>query len=142
MSKVTIIKTVLFNASPETVWLYLTDKDKLGEWYHPAEADLEEGKAYALLEHREDGSRHRLIWGLVLEMTKPQRLVTTFIVEPFDGRETRLTWELDAVAGGTRLQLTHEGILEAAGEAGLHLLQALDKGWDEHFGEMRRVIGD
>jgi len=42
----TIIKSMFFSLPREIVWSYLTDKDKLGTWYHPAEADLE--KLFAL----------------------------------------------------------------------------------------------
>jgi len=40
MNTTTITKSIFFNAPRETVWAFLTDKDKLGEWYHPAEADF------------------------------------------------------------------------------------------------------
>lgn len=133
----TILKTVFFEASPETVWAFLTDKDKLGAWYHPAEADLAEGEDYHLYRIVDDGARVRQVWGRVIEMAAPDRLVTTFCIAPFDGRETTVTWMLEAVAGGTRLSLRHEGIMEAAGAAVLPLLMALDRGWDEHLGDLR-----
>ena len=75
MTTTTIIKTVFFAASRETVWSFLTDKDKLGEWYHPAEADLAAGEPYALYKVDADGARARLIWGRVLEMQPFDRLL-------------------------------------------------------------------
>lgn len=137
----TITKTVFFNASPETVWLFLTDKDKLGEWYHPAENDLEIGKDYALYRLADDGAKVRQIWGRVVEMSAPCKLVTTFIIDPFEGNETTITWILEKAAGGTRLSLTHEGIAEATGSAAMHLLMALDNGWDKHLGDLRESVG-
>ena len=44
----TISKTVFFAAQPDTVWTFLTDKEKLGLWYHPAEKNLVAGQGYAL----------------------------------------------------------------------------------------------
>ena len=138
MNSGTIIKTVFFNAPRETVWSFLTDKDKLGEWYHPAEQDLAEGEDYALSRVDENDRKIRQIWGEVLEMDFPFKLVTTFCVDPFGGNETTVTWVLEEAAGGTRLHLTHEGIVEATGDAAMHLLKALDAGWDEHLGELRK----
>jgi len=140
MKTTTIMKTVFFNASRETIWSYLTDKDKIGEWYHPAESDLTEGEDYVLFAVTDDGERKRQIWGRVVEMDRPRKLVTTFIIDPFQGNETTITWILDEAAGGTRLLLTHEGIAEATGEAAMHLLTALDIGWDKHLSDLRNVI--
>ena len=136
----TISKTVFFNASPESVWLFLTDKDKLGEWYHPAENDLEAGKDYVLYRLADNGEKIRQIWGRVVEMNAPYKLVTTFIIDPFGENETTVTWVLEESAGGTRLTLIHEGIAEATGEAAMHLLMALDKGWDKHLADLRGSV--
>ena len=140
MSTTTITKTIFFKASRETVWAFLTNKDKLGEWYHPAEKNFVEGEDYALLQLDDNGARVPLITGRVLEMDAPIKLVTTFVIGPFQGNETTITWVLDEAAGGTRLLLTHEGIAEATGEAAMHLLTALDDGWDKHLADLRKVV--
>jgi len=75
-------------------------------------------------------------------MNAPSKLVTTFVIEPFNGNETTVTWILDEAAGGTRLLLTHEGIAEATGEAAMHLLTALDNGWDRHLSDLRSLAGN
>ena len=139
MNTTTITKSVFFNASRETVWDFLTDKDKLGEWYHPAETDLAEGENYTLYRVDENDNKIVQISGRVLEMNAPSKLVTTFVIGPFNGNETTVTWILDEAAGGTRLLLTHEGVAEATGEAAMHLLTALDKGWDEHLSDLRQT---
>ncbi len=138
----TITKTVFFDAPPLTVWEFLTNKDKLGEWYHPAEADLTEGNAYTLVSTKNGEKPTPLITGKVITMQSPKKLVTTFIIAPFNGHETTITWELEEAAGGTRLTLTHEGIAEAAGDAPIGLLKALDHGWDEHFAKLRSSVAD
>lgn len=136
-----LIKTVIFNAPRELVWAFLTDKDRLGQWYHPAEADLSEGQSYKLIGKSDDGASKTQIWGRVAEWDRPRRLVTTFCMEPFGDNETTVTWELSEIAGGTRLKLVHEGIAEAAGEAALPLMMALDKGWDIHLSDLRDGTG-
>ena len=138
----TLQKTVFFAAPPAVVWTYLTDANKLGTWYHPADSDLKAGADYHLLKTNEDGSTSPLISGRVLEMDAPNLLVTTFVIGPFEGRETTLTWTLTDAHGGTRLHLEHAGIADAAGDAALPLFQALDKGWDGHLGDLRNEAND
>ncbi len=140
MTTTTISKTIFVNAARETVWSFLTDKDKLGEWYHPAEADLAENADYVLFARNDDGTKKRQVWGRVVEMDQPSRLVTTFIIEPFNGAETIVTWALENAAGGTRLSLTHEGIAEAADKSAIQFLTALDAGWDNHLGRLRESV--
>lgn len=136
----TITKTVFFAASRETVWSFLTDKDKLATWFHRCDANLRHGKPYALYRIDEDGMNIPLIHGRVLEMDAPNRLVTTFCIEQFGESSTTVTWELEEAAGGTRLRLTHEGVAEAAGAATGAMLLALDKGWDEHLTSLRTSV--
>ena len=139
MTNATISKTVFFKASRETVWEYLTDKDKMGEWFFFANADLAEGSNYEFFDKQEDGSHIKRCWGKVLEMQKPSRLVYSFTIDMLGGNMTTITWNLEEVAGGTKLSLSHQGIEKAAGEAALAILTALDAGWDRHFGKLRQV---
>ncbi|MCR9213116.1 MAG: SRPBCC domain-containing protein [Proteobacteria bacterium] len=141
MTESTLKKTLFLNASRETVWTFLTDKDKLGDWYHPAEKNLAEGQDYQLYRIADDGAKIPQIWGKVLKMQPPALLITTFDIEPFEGRSTTLTWELLEAAGGTLLSLKHDGILEAAAEKANHMFQALDQGWDQHFITFRKAAG-
>ena len=40
------LEPMVFQAA--TVWSFLTEKDKLAQWFHSPESDLEEGKEYTL----------------------------------------------------------------------------------------------
>lgn len=140
MSNDSIVKTIVLNASPETVWEYLTDKDKLGEWFHPAKESLTNGKPYALVDDNTSASPNDVCWGEVKAMTAPTMLQYTFTVKPLGGAMTTVTWELEAAHGGTKLTMTHDGVGTAAGDAALGLLSALDKGWDEHFAKLRNCV--
>ena len=133
----TINKSCFFAASRETVWSFLTEKDKLAQWFHPAKADLAEGEDYTLV-HKETGED--VLWGNVIKMDKPSTLIYTFTFGAFNGAITTVTWTLEEIQDGTRLTLKHEGISEAAGEAAMGLLMALDKGWDEHLDSMRGTM--
>lgn len=139
MSTTTISKSIFLNAPRETVWMYLTNKDKLGEWFHPAQADLVEGQSYALLENAND-TDSRICWGEVISARAPEFLSYTFTVKPLAGEMTTVSWTLEEAAGGTRVSLVHDGVGEAAGAAALGLLMALDDGWDKHFSKMRSSV--
>ena len=136
MNATTITKTIFLDAPREVVWDFLTKKDKLARWFHPAEQDLQEGTDYTLLDQRGDMSR--ICWGTVLEMRPFESLVYTFTVKPLNGAMTTVRWRLQEAAGGTQLTLSHEGIEQAAGEAAFAMLSALDSGWDEHLGRLRK----
>lgn len=138
MTATTMTKTIFLKAPRETVWAFLTEKDKLARWFHPAEEDLKEGADYTLLDQH--GNMDRICWGKVLEMRPHGSLVYTFTVKPLNGAMTTVRWTLEEAAGGTRLTLVHEGIEQAAGEAAFRMLTALDAGWDEHFGRFRREV--
>lgn len=136
MTATTLTKTIILDAPKDVVWAFLTEKDKLARWFHPAEEDLKVGGDYTLLDQH--GGMTRICWGTVLEMKPFDKLVYTFTVKPLNGATTTVSWYLEEAAGGTRLTLTHEGIEHAAGEAAFRMLSALDAGWDEHFGRLRK----
>ena len=136
MSKSTIMKSAFFAATPDTVWAYLTEADKLGEWYHPARQDLGANQDYELY-NTDNGDKW--IWGSVLEWNPPKKLVYTFIIPPLEAISSTVTWVLEEIHGGTQLLLTHEGIGELGDEA-LGLLMALDDGWDKHIAGLREAI--
>jgi len=139
MTELTIHKCIFIGAPKETVWQYLTDKDKLATWFHPAEQNLQQGEGYQLMKAGEGNAVKAIIWGRVLEMVENEKLVTTFVIEPFGGIETTVHWQLESVSCGTRLTLIHEGVEAAAGAAATALLLALDAGWDEHFADLRKL---
>lgn len=137
MSNDTLNKSIFLPASRETVWSFLTEKDKLKLWFHPAETDLADKQDYALIATDEDGTVNKICWGTVLEMDAPSHLKCSFTIKPLSGALTTVTWKLETLDGGTKLSLTHEGISKAAGDAAMGLILALDKGWDEHLGRLR-----
>lgn len=133
MTDARIHKTIYLATTPDVVWSFLTEADKLGTWFHPAEADLVNNAPYALL--GDDGTK--ICWGEVMEMDKPRRMVWSFTIKPLGGVMTTVEWGIEAVPGGTRLSLTHTGL--DATEAGFGLLEALDTGWDQHLGKLRKA---
>ncbi len=140
MTQTTINKSVFFAVSRETVWEFLTDKDKLGLWFYPAESDLSKGEDYALVQSEDDGTVNTMCWGNVLEMDMPSRLVYTFTIKPMGDKISTVVWTLEEVEGGTKLSMEHRGLGEAMGEMAMGLITALDAGWDRHLGNLRTAV--
>ncbi len=138
-NKTVITKSIFISASKDQVWAFLTEKDKLGKWFHTAQSDLIEGEEYALLS--EDDPKTKLCWGKVLVTDRPNKLAYTFTIKPLGGAMTTVTWVLDDAYGGTKLTLTHEGIGQAVDEgSALGLFMALDSGWDSHLSHLRDAL--
>ncbi|KAB7613902.1 SRPBCC domain-containing protein [Amylibacter sp. SFDW26] len=132
MSTSEIIKTIFLPVGPEIAWTYLTEADKLAKWFHGPKEDLVIGPY--ILYGSESGDK--LCWGDVLAMEPVTRLVYSFSTKFFPTVSSTVEWKLDAVEGGTRITMHHKG-MEKAGDAFMGLVQALDKGWDGHFAELR-----
>ena len=127
-----IEKTIFINSSPENVWEYLTDKNKLGEWFHRAKTNLTKGSTYKLVGDKGND----ICWGKVVEAKAPTRLVYTFTHGMLNNVETTVIWELNPAHGGTMLKLTHYGFEDANVDT-FSMLINHDKGWDDHFGRLR-----
>jgi uncharacterized protein YndB with AHSA1/START domain len=131
----TLHKSIMLAAPRDTVWAYLTQPDKLALWFHAPKVPLTAG---ARLEMFGTESGDLLIWGKVITARAPEYLEYTFTVKPMGDAVSVVKWTLDAVDGGTRLSLEHEGLPEGAASFGL--MMALDKGWDDHLARMRSDI--
>lgn len=140
MSENTVKKSFFFNAKREVVWSFLTQKDKLAEWLHPAKADFALGQNFTLLSKVVDGEQSEICWGEVLEMDEPSYLKFTFTIKPLNGVITTVTWQLEEANGGTKLSLTHDGISADNDASTLGILTALDGGWDGHLVRLRKAI--
>lgn len=138
MTQPKLVKTVFLKAPPEHVWKFLTEADRLGEWFHRAGADLKAGGEYALLTNSYGKEGEKFIWGKVLESKPFERLVHTFTHQWLKNVETTCTWTFEAVGGGTVLTLVHEGF-DKLGDEGFQAAASHDAGWDEHFARLRRV---
>lgn len=132
-----IRKQIFLKATPDLVWAYLTQPDKLGLWFHRPETPLTEGTK---LEMFGTESGDLLIWGDVKVADPPRYLEYSFTVKPMGDAVSVVKWTLDPVAGGTRLSLEHSGLPDSTDAFGLTL--ALDKGWDDHIARMRASLHD
>ncbi|WP_227269959.1 SRPBCC family protein [Roseobacter weihaiensis] len=130
-------KTIFLKAPRAEVWAFLTEPDKLAKWFHAPKQALSQGQK---LEMYGTTSGDLLIWGEVKVARPPEYLEHTFTVKPMGDAESLVKWTLTEVTGGTQLSLEHSGLTASAEAFGMVL--SLDKGWDEHFGQMRSVLND
>lgn len=134
MSDGVIIKTIYLKASPEKVWRYLTEREKLARWFHETSRDLTEPSAFEYYRHDDEAEDRKLMWGDVLVVEPPVKLVHTFTHQWLKGVVTEVTWELTPIETGTQLTMTHTGI-KTLDELGGH-----DSGWDQHLTRLRNIV--
>lgn len=139
MTELTITKTIFLKAPASHVWKFLTDPDRLAEWFHRGGGIMEKGGEYSLLTNSLGKEGEKLCWGTVLEIDPPKRLVHTFTHNWLKNVETKVTWTLTETSGGTVLNLVHEG-WEKVDEDAFNMGANHDVGWDEHFARLRRVV--
>jgi len=115
----TVTVTYQFAAPPEQVFdawlnpglarhfLFATPSGTMLE----ARIDARVGGHFVFIDRRPDTGdvRHEGTW---LEIDRPRRLVFEFAVPAFDPTRTRITIEIVPEGAGSRLTLTHEGVLE------------------------------
>lgn len=128
-------KTIFLKAPRADVWAFLTEPEKLAQWFHAPKTTLTAGTK---LEMFGTTSGDLLIWGEVKTARAPEYLEHTFTVKPMGDAVSLVKWWLAEVPGGTQLSLEHSG-LPAAAEA-FDLVLAMDKGWDGHFMDLRTAI--
>jgi len=131
MQSGTLVKTIFLKATPEKVWAYLTESDKLAEWFHATRTNMQVGEDYALI----GDDDKNLCWGKVVEANPHTKLVYTFTHDHIGGHITTVTWELEPSHGGTQLVMTHIGLDSST--TPFEMLSGHDKGWDDHFAKLR-----
>lgn len=134
-----LVKTVYLKAPRAHVWKFLVEADRLAQWFHAGEKDVAAGGEWALVTNSLGKEGQRICWGDVRVFEPPVRLVHTFTHSGLNGVQTTCTWELEEAEGGTILTLTHDGF-EKFGTGAFSVTADHDKGWDEHFVRLRRVV--
>ena len=132
----------LFEASPETLWDYLTRADLRQQWFMGG-TDAHPGSEFELLvDHDQLSSesvpypesyksiRGRVFHERVLKFERPRLLVTTFQ----GGENGIVTYELTPVGDKTRLVLTHSEIRSASG------FQDFGGGWTSHLAVLDELL--
>lgn len=128
----TIEQTVRIAASPETVWTFWTEPERLAQWWGSgAEVVAEPGGLFRVLMEGDDGPTMR---GTFIELDRPHRLAFTFgweqnqPGEPLAPGSTRVDVTLTADGAETVLVLRHS-------EMPITHAPDHEKGWSLFVGE-------
>lgn len=143
----TLTLTRSLKASPERVWRAWTDTDEAARWFGPHgmqckvnEHDVRVGGSYrftlparepapAEASNREvtaDGKNY-IVFGTYTEVDPPRRLAFTWAWDSpgWAGESSTVTIELEPEGAGTRMTLTHAGLLDDEAK------QSHGEGWGE-----------
>ncbi|HYB52392.1 MAG TPA: SRPBCC domain-containing protein [Thermoanaerobaculia bacterium] len=105
------------HARPEAVFNALTRPEELARWWtgiggmKHAEIDLRPGGAYRF-EFRMPEGKSVFMQGKYRVVDPPKRFEMTWISPKHPKLETLVSFELEPIAGGTRLTLKHTGLIE------------------------------
>jgi uncharacterized protein YndB with AHSA1/START domain len=118
MTSLTLVRRIA--ARPSIVFDALTTPEGIVQWWGPddgpvliAETDVRVGGRFRIRFRMRDGSEHESS-GEYLEIRSPERLAMSWRwLGDEDPKESRLEFELRAVAGGTELTLTHSALASA-----------------------------
>jgi uncharacterized protein YndB with AHSA1/START domain len=91
---------------PERVWRALTDSQAIAEWLMANDFEPRVGHKFQFRD-RPRGSWDGIVYCEVVEVDEPRRLAYTW--KGGKSLDTKVTWTLEAAAGGTRLVLEHNG---------------------------------
>jgi uncharacterized protein YndB with AHSA1/START domain len=128
----TVLATVEIARPAERVFRALTEPRELMAWWgspetyraHSWTADFRVGGRWRCDGKSADG-RPYSVMGEFLQIAPPRRLVQTWQYDWEEGQpETKLTYTLDEILGGTRLTVRHEGFRSQEGCA------SHAKGWE------------
>ena len=108
MNQEPIVMECRLNSPADKVWLALTEKDKMKQWYF----DIENFKAELGFEFQFDGGSEEkkyLHLCKITELVPGEKLAYSWRYEGYPGGSL-VTFDLIEEAGITRLMLTHEGL--------------------------------
>ena len=124
-----LVREIVIDASPETMWPFLVDPEKHVEWMGTiAEIDPRPGGVYRVLVGGENQSS-----GEFVEVVPNERVVFTFGWEqegnPITPGSSTVEISLHPEGSKTRVQLTHRGIPQDA-------VSDHTRGWDYYLGRL------
>ena len=106
-------------APPARVYAAITQPEQMMQWWGPdagptlsVQADVRPGGRFSIVFRLLNGQEHNPT-GVYLEVVPDKKLVFTWEWAGMPERESRVTFLLQPIAGGTELTLTHEGLPDA-----------------------------
>ena len=125
---------VVYPHPPARVWRALTDSAELAQWLMQNDFQPRLGHKFQFRTKPQPGWRG-IVDCEVVEIEESRRLAYTWKGE-LDRPVTKVTWTLEPIPGGTKLQLEHTGF---QGLGGVMLSMLLGSGWGKM---LRKTIPD
>jgi len=139
-----VVATVDIRVPPERVFAALSSREVCDWWGDPSmyrttewRSDVRVGGAWRAAGIGADGSSFS-VGGTYLEVDPPRKLVQTWNPDWDELPETRITYLLEPIDGGTRLTLRHEGF----GPAHRESCRGHADGWERVLGWLLRRFED
>lgn len=124
-------------APPEIVWRYLTEPERVAEWFTDASEVGAVGDTYRL--DFGDGS---IVEGLIEELEPGRRFRHGWSwLDQEPSAPTHVSWEIVPIpGGGTRIELVHEGWEEAGADEALR--DDHEAYWSGYLDDLRDLLAE
>jgi len=136
VTPVTPIRLVLQTpAAPEVAWSYLTDPERVAEWFTAASPVGEVGEPYVL-----DFGEGSVVHGAIVEVVPERRFAHRWAWLDADPRqETLVTWIIRPLeTGGSEIELLHEGWDEAGADEAIR--DDHEAYWSGYLDDLRDLL--
>ncbi|WP_435623175.1 SRPBCC family protein [Flagellimonas sp.] len=128
-----------FSVNQEILWVYLTDKSKIGLWWDDR-IELQPWVGGDFIEPWEnDAGQTIMTQGKVLAIVPPKRLLLSWTDENWDF-ETIVEFNLVATSNGTTLSVVHSGFENAPKDRQKPILDDLESGWKYLLNKLKEQI--
>jgi len=132
-----ITKEKVFPHPIDKVWNAISKAEEISAWFIQADFKAEKGYHYTFTSKpNEDGCT--TITGIVKEAS-PYVLAYTWVVENTTV-ETMVTWTLETVTEGTKLQLKHSGVSHYKGDTAIAMFESFNDGWESCMRSLAKYL--
>lgn len=134
-----IVICAQIDAPRDHVWRALTEEEQIAEWWG-GYVSLDARPGGRLIERWTNASGREVVTsGEVVRLTAPQRLELTWADEDWD-EPTRVLFQLEEAADGTRLTLEHSGWEAFPSSPREELLRSHASGWSQHITHLAAYV--
>jgi uncharacterized protein YndB with AHSA1/START domain len=122
-------------AAPGVAWSYLTDPERVAEWFTAASPVGEIGEPYVL-----DFGEGSVVHGAIVDVEPERRFVHRWAWLDADPRqETLVTWMIRPLeSGGSEIELLHDGWDEAGADAAIR--DDHEAYWSGYLDDLRDLL--
>ena len=139
LPSVTLVRRI--KAPPAKVWAAITQPELMLQWWGPdagptlsVEADVRPGGRFSVVFRLLNGDEHNPT-GVYREVVPERKLVFTWELPGASEPDTLVTFQLEAIDGGTRLTLTHERLPDEVTRA------SHEQGWNGLLDKLPLFLG-